>query len=203
MGKKAKNRRRLRNRKDLKPIAMPRAKQTHRVRASRIDESLAWYAVYTQPKAELKAKADIEAAGVAVFTPLLWQESYRTRQCYMAPLFPRYLFVGMGPPAFREVLEARGVVDLLGMNGAPLPVPVPFLTRLVRIQNGEEMLPEDIEIASDWQLQPGDMVKIIEGPLAGHSARVDLSQGAMAKLVVNLFGRWTETRLPLVQLERI
>jgi transcription antitermination factor NusG len=47
------------------------------------------------------------------------------------------------------------------------------------------------------------MVKIIEGPLAGHSARVDLSQGAMAKLVVNLFGRWTETRLPLVQLERI
>jgi transcriptional antiterminator RfaH len=203
MGKKAKNRRRLRNRKETRPIAMPRAKQTHRVRASRIDETLSWYAVYTQPKAELKAAADIRAAGVAVFTPLVWAESYRTRQCYMAPLFPRYLFVGMGPPAFREVLEARGVVDLLGMNGAPLPVPVDFLTRLVRIQNGEETLPEDIEIASDWQLKPGDMVKIIEGPLTGHSARIDLSQGETAKLVVNLFGRWTETRLPLVQLERI
>jgi transcriptional antiterminator RfaH len=179
------------------------AKRTHRVRASRIDESLDWFAVYTQPKAELKAATDIRAAGVAVFTPLMWQESYRKRQCYMAPLFPRYLFVGMGPPAFRAVLEARGVVDLLGMNGAPLPVPVPFLTRLVRIQNGEEMLPEDIEIASDWQLRPGDMVKIIEGPLSGHSARIDLHQGEMAKLVVNLFGRWTEARLPLAQLERV
>ena len=152
-------------------------------------------------RCERRAEMGMKQRGLSVFLPNVWVESLHLKRCYQRPLFPRYLFIGMDRPLFGAVRDTDGVERILvGSTGAPLQVPAAFLESLQRIQNGEEEGPE--AATREKSLEPGEMVRIIEGPLTGLLAEIDESTGFVAEMTVNIMGRAMQVTLPIAALAR-
>ena len=133
--------------------------------SNRRDESrdLQWLAVRTKSRSERVAALAIGERGLECFLPThrskrMWSDRTTTLNL---PLFPGYLFCLCDPAKRRPVLEAPGVMHIVGIGNSPLPVDAEEI-RAIRtaVDSGLELRP--------WQyLQSGDKVMIEKGPLRG------------------------------------
>jgi transcriptional antiterminator RfaH len=129
-----------------------------------------WYCAYTKPGAELWARTNLWERGFDVYLPLYQKRRRHARRTdyVAAPLFPRYLFVSadLETGVSRGITFAPGVSSLIAFGGDPAPVPDPIIAE-IRANEGEDGM-VDIDhghgIASRYQ--PGDKVRIAEGPMA-------------------------------------
>lgn len=111
------------------------------------------------------------------------------------PMFPRYLFLHAMPGLddLAPVHSTRGVVGLVRFGGEPRPVPEPLIAELRWLcEKGEGALtlPEPLVC--------GERVRILEGPFAGHEARL-LSQDGQhrAMVLLELLGRSHAVLMPM------
>jgi len=86
-----------------------------------------WFAFYTHVHAERLAQKSIERLGFRTFIPFerrMQRLPKRKPRLYEAPLFPRYGFVRFDVTDFGwgAIKTAKGVVDLLKNNNAPVAV---------------------------------------------------------------------------------
>ncbi|HEX3035449.1 MAG TPA: UpxY family transcription antiterminator [Thermodesulfobacteriota bacterium] len=127
-----------------------------------------WYAVYTIVRHEKTVNSDLTEKSVETFLPLMevtsqWKDRKKEVQL---PLFPGYLFVNIRLQDRWNVLNTRGVVKVLGVNGIPVPVPVE------QIDAVKGLLESKFKYEPYPYFTQGREVVVINGPLQGVMGKI-------------------------------
>jgi transcriptional antiterminator RfaH len=123
-----------------------------------------WYAVHTKPRQETVAQAALDREGVQTFLPRLRRKKIvrRKYQWVTGPLFPGYLFACFDfALRGRLVRYANGVTNIVSFGGKPAVVDDTIIRTIQDHCDGDTVTLQPVAY------QPGDEVKIQEGPLAG------------------------------------
>lgn len=213
-------------RKEQKPfIHIKKVSETKNPAPSDLDLSLAWYLVYTAPRMEAKAAKGLADAGCAVFLPS-WHKVVRFQRREMdftLATFPRYLFAAGVPTLRRErFLVADDGVTVITLNGRPLSdireiegvqdivrtqdqwarVPAPFIKAVADYQNDPRASRCSDPRKPALALQPGQTVRIIDGPFM-HFLAVVVEQVGLreADVMINLLGPASRMRVSTSSLD--
>ena len=145
---------------------------------------LAWHVVQSKPRAELRAKENLENQGFEVFLPMLSLQKVRRSkiQTVTEPLFSRYLFIRLTAQMqdLSVVRSSKGVSHLVrfGQNIAKIP---DAWVQTMRLQN---------EPAVQKLFKAGDPVMVAQGPLQGLEAVYLEEDGeARAMILINLLSK--------------
>ena len=124
----------------------------------------AWYAIYTNSRAEKRVNDRLNDQDIETFLPLqktLRQWSDR-KKLVEKPLISSYVFVKCIPKDFFSVKATEGVVKFIMLQGKPVPIPE-IQIRNLRILCGSDA---EVEVSNDVYTK-GDMVEVIFGSLTG------------------------------------
>lgn len=107
------------------------------------------------------------------------------------PYFPQYLFLSV--PADRGLYQAAnlpGVIEILRSNGRPTEIDQAIIDQL-RERAGQEGLIQTIESQDPERerLAAGQVCRIMQGPLTGYTAAVQIDKGLEIIVEIELFGR--------------
>jgi transcriptional antiterminator RfaH len=149
-----------------------------------------WCAVYTQAHAEAKAMANLQNQGFEVYLPQCRKRRKHARKVeeIKAPLFPRYLFVGMDLEltSWRAINSTVGVVYLVCRGERPLPLPFGTVEALQAREDGTGC----IQFSATDRLCRGDPVSILTGPLAELVGTFDgVDDNERVTVMLGLLGR--------------
>ena len=145
-----------------------------------------WFAILARTGREKNATLLLENAGYECYLPLvkfIRQWSDRMKEIEQ-PLFSGYLFCRMNPSNRLPVLMAPGVIQIVGVGKAPIPVAEEEIVAIQRAgKSGLSIMP--------WPyLQVGHVARIEDGPLRGMEGIViKIKSGLKLVLSVNLLQR--------------
>jgi transcriptional antiterminator RfaH len=142
----------------------------------------AWYAVYTNSRAEKRVSDRINEMGIETFLPLqktLRQWSDR-KKLIEKPLISSYVFVRAVPKEFFPIRTVDGVVKFIMIQGKPIAIPEQQINNL-RILCGSDA---QVEVSSDVYAE-GDMVEVIVGSLTGLRGEL-IRVGRKHKVVIRI-----------------
>lgn len=124
-----------------------------------------WFALYTCANQERSVAAQLEARWIEHFLPLYRsRRQWKDRRVFLdLPLFPGYLFARFAFTSRVLILQARGVVRVVGGNGQPCPLPERDIEALRAGLGG------GLRLEPHPYLTAGARVRILRGPLAGIS----------------------------------
>ena len=156
-----------------------------------------WYVVHTHANSEDRAAAHLRRQGYDVYVPRYrkWRRHARRRELVQRPLFPRYLFVLLDAmrAQWRPILSTVGVSALLMRDGRPIPVP-PGVVEAIQDKEACGLFNGD----PDRQFNPGDPVRIIEGPFAELMGRFQgLADRERVFVLLDLMERQVKVSLPV------
>lgn len=163
---------------------------------------LRWYVVFTKPRQETIALGQLERQGYTCYLPLRAVEKLRRgRRIHgTEPLFNRYLFVrlggGLDGPSWTPIRSTLGVSHVVRFGSEPAWAADGLIEQLRRC--------EPIALGRAEPLyQPGDRLRINEGPYAGLSAVYQMDDGdARARVLIQLLQRPAQLTVPLANLKR-
>lgn len=125
-----------------------------------------WYVVQSQPNAELKAVAHLDRQGFTTYLPRYLKRRRHARRVehVPAPLFPRYLFVGMDMAAqrWRSIFSTVGVSRLVCSGDTPQPVSDQIIAALRAREDGGYV---QLDLRPSFRV--GDKICVLDGALAG------------------------------------
>jgi len=160
----------------------------------------AWYAIHTKPRQEEVAAGQLGRRGMEVFLPRV-TERRRGEPPRVRPFFPGYLFVqadleAVGISALQWV---PGVCRLVAFGGVPARVPEAAIV-LVRKQLAR------LEAMGGFpraRFQPGERVRLKEGPLAGLEAIFEgpVGPAERVRILIRFLGQANRAVVPLDMLE--
>jgi len=142
----------------------------------------AWYALYTNSRAEKRVSDRINEMGIETFLPLqktLRQWSDR-KKLIEKPLISSYVFVKAIPKEFFPIRTTDGVVKFIMIQGKPVAIPEAQITNL-RILCGSDA---NVEVSSDVYAE-GDKVEVIVGSLTGLRGEL-IRVGRKHKVVIRI-----------------
>lgn len=132
-----------------------------------------WYALRIKPHKERAVNERLQGWDIQTYLPMVRVKPKNPRAAKHKPYFPGYLFVY----ADLEVVGANtmnwmpGALGLVSFGGIPATVPENLIhelqQRLSHIEAAGGLLLVDLE--------PGDKVRIVEGPFKGYEAIFDMS----------------------------
>ena len=126
-----------------------------------------WFVFYTKSRWEKKVNGYLQKFGFEPYLPIqkvLRQWSDRKKKVD-APLFSSYIFVHEYEHRIQEVLKVPGISWNIRHNGRPAELRQNELEMIRRFIDSGLF----IETTSEADLDPGDRVKVIDGPLRGAS----------------------------------
>ena len=122
-------------------------------------------------------------------------------------LYPGYVFVEMKleddgripQDVFFLIKETTGVGDFIGTAGRPAPMQIHEVEKMVAASRRPEDQPE-----IQMEFQPGDRVRIKEGPFENMDGTVDelLPEQGKVRVIVTIFGRSTPVEMEYWLIER-
>lgn len=120
-----------------------------------------WFAVHTKARHEFTAARYLESQGICTFIPVYqsrrqWSDRVKIVKL---PLFGGYLFVELDSMRFTPILEAPGVVSIVGFGGEPTPIPDSEIRAVQRLAAS------GLPASPHPYLKAGDRVRIKGGPL--------------------------------------
>ncbi|MGE0588544.1 MAG: UpxY family transcription antiterminator [Cyclobacteriaceae bacterium] len=127
--------------------------------------SKSWFVFYTKSRHEKKVKDLLEKRGFEVFLPthkVLRQWSDRKKKVEV-PLFNSYIFVNTEEHKVVDVLQVPGVSWTIRHNGKPAVLH----EREYELINRFLETGLTLEIFATPELETGDKVKVVDGPLRG------------------------------------
>lgn len=142
---------------------------------------LAWYLVHTKPRQETKALVNLEQQGYFCYLPLISVEKVRRgkAQVLSEPLFQRYLFIQLdcseGGKSWTPIRSTPGVSTLVQFGGRPARVDDTLLQQLRAHEQSHPII---------ILFNPGEMVRISDGPFSGLSAIYQCSDAEQRSLVL-------------------
>ena len=129
------------------------------------ETSVNWYAVRTRSNYEHKVNFLLAKKSLDTFYPtvLKWSRRKDRKKKIARPLFPGYLFVrcASSPYDWLEIKKTDGVVNILGSQKIPQPIPQE------QIESVQKIVEAGIDPLPHPYLNTGDRVVVVEGPLRG------------------------------------
>jgi transcription termination/antitermination protein NusG len=128
-----------------------------------------WYAIQTRSRFEGVVRDQLINFGIECLLPLCtrmsrWKD--RTKRIEW-PLFLRYCFARFALEQRRQVLQAPGVMQIVGTAHVAEPIPTDDIAAIQRImQSGNSYRPYA------YHVQEGRIVTVIRGPLDGLQGRL-------------------------------
>jgi transcriptional antiterminator RfaH len=163
-----------------------------------------WYAVYTKPRQERIAAEHLGRQSYDCFLPMAvnpYQRRTRRKSVRIEPLFPRYLFLNVNADqqSLGPVRSTRGVCSLVRFGMQLVRVPEPVIG-MIRGRMGRAGLVE----LDPVPVQPGDRVKVFDGPLAGAEGILEACSGERrALLLMEFLGRQTPVEVDRLMVQKI
>jgi transcriptional antiterminator RfaH len=166
------------------------------------DLQKSWYLVYTKPRQEVLAQANLLRQGYSVYLPRVRQFRRRRGQqeAVVEALFPRYLFIHLDTQYdnWAPVRSTFGVVSLVRFGSEPAQVPNQLVDHL-RAQEGQDGL----HAWAESKIALGDRVRVINGPLKGYAGILLGKTGQeRVMLLLEMLGTEVRTHLSPAQIER-
>lgn len=170
-------------------------------------EEAKWYVVHTRTGYENKVKTDLEKTvehrdmqnliqEIKIPTEDVIEIKDGKKKMVQRKVYPCYIMVKMimNSETWYIVRNATGVTGFVG----PGTDPVPLTDEEVNIM-GVESIPIEIDV------QVGDQVRIINGPLEGFVGKVDMIDHERQKLrvIINMIHRETPVELDFVQVKPV
>lgn len=148
-----------------------------------------WYVVQSQPNAELKAVTHLGRQGFATYLPRYLKRRRHARRVehVPAPLFPRYLFVGMnvGTQRWRSIFSTVGVSRIVCNGELPTPIPDQVIENL-RAREHDGL----IKLDQRPLFRVGDQVRLLDGAFADCLGLYEgMKDGDRVALLLDLLGR--------------
>src|SRR5450432_695841 len=141
-----------------------------------------WFAIRTSPRWELRAASELSRRGLETYLPLCRVERKWSDRIKIIdqPLFPGYLFGRFRMADRVRVLQAPGVLQIVGIGNTPAPIGDRELDNLRTLVSANTLL-------APWPyLGAGQRIRIDRGPLAGvEGFVVRAGQGAL-RIVVSV-----------------
>jgi transcription antitermination factor NusG len=134
---------------------------------SLLPPGIAWLAVWTKPRAEKSVARILEAQSVPYWLPTLtvrrrWSDRWKEVEL---PLFPGYLFAQSSLDRWSTLLLVPGVLTVVKDGRRPAWISP---RQLVSMQLAVEHFVRDTkEPGAIVPFERGDVVRVIDGPLAG------------------------------------
>ena len=147
-----------------------------------------WYAVHSQPFAEMRASLQLQNQSFRTFTPQRRKTVRHARQVktVTAPLFPRYFFVALDltRDQWRCVNGTFGVSRLIMGGELPHAVPRGVVEALIASTDCDGFL----NLADN--LKPGSAVRLMTGPFAEQLAILEqLNDTGRVQVLLDILGR--------------
>ncbi len=160
--------------------------------------ALTWSVVYTQALKEGVAAQNLKDQGFEVYLPRFKKLRRHARKVdeVLAPLFPRYVFIGMDREIaqWRSIKGTRGVSHLL-MTDDRHPAVVPSL--IIESLKAQEVSAGVVPVETLIVFQKGEKLRILEGAFKDHVATFEgLDDKARVELLLTFLGRETKIALP-------
>lgn len=160
-----------------------------------------WYVFYTKARWEKKTKQNLEKFGFEVFLPtikVMRQWSDRKKKVEV-PLFNSYIFVNEEEHRIIEVLNIPGVSWNIRHNGKPAYLREEELNLIKRItESGYAVEAEGYE-----ELEKGDDVEIIDGPLKGFKGIIDKSVEENFRVIIPSIGQAVKVQIDKTLLKKL
>ncbi|MDB5810233.1 MAG: transcription/translation regulatory transformer protein RfaH [Betaproteobacteria bacterium] len=143
-----------------------------------------WYGVWCKPRQELVAEENLRRQGFHVYLPRILTRQRRRGKwvAVVEALFPRYIFIRVDAQtrSISSVRSTRGAIGLVSFGREPAIVPDEVMNMLLQREDSELGLRKD-----DRPLFcNGDLVKLVDGPLAGAEGVFDHEDGEKRVLVL-------------------
>lgn len=162
-----------------------------------------WFAVFTKPRQEHIALENLQRQGFDSFLPMAINpyQLRSLRQMRIEPLFPRYLFLravadqqSLGP-----VRSTRGVATLVRFGTELAHIPETVI-RAIRSRCDADT---GLVRLDPVPVEPGDKVKVFDGPLAGCVGLFQACSGKQrALLLIEMMGRQTSVAVDRMLLQK-
>jgi transcriptional antiterminator RfaH len=161
-----------------------------------------WFVVHTQPCREIVAQQHLMEQGFDAYLPQFKKMRRHARKVdeVLAPLFPRYVFVGIDleRDQWRSIQGTRGVSYLLTTDGRPAFVPSGVIQGLKDQENAKGL----VSLASMTLFAKGDQVRVLDGAFKDYLAVFDkIDDKQRVQLLLNCLGREMKVSLPSCAVE--
>lgn len=172
------------------------------------DRGLDWYLLRSATRQEGRAEASLLERGFPVYVPRMTRTEVlgrrRQRAIVHRPLFDGHLFSALDGRT--QTLKAFNVEGVSGVVRYGLervrPVPVHMIEAMVRSE--VTGLFDRTQEGQAIPLEPGEEVRLLEGPFAGFPAWVvKLTKKQRVALLVSIFGRTSSVTVKVDQVERV
>jgi len=131
-----------------------------------------WYALRIKPHKERAVDEQLRSWDILTYLPMVRVKPKNPRAAKQKPYFPGYLFVrtDLDIVGANTMNWMPGTLGLVSFGGIPATVPENLIhelqQRLTQIEAAGGLILADLE--------PGDKVRIVEGPFAGYEAIFDM-----------------------------
>lgn len=162
-----------------------------------------WHVAYCHPRAEFRAKMNIESLGFECYTPIYRAEVRHARRKYVVerPAFVRYVFVYFEPGSpWSKILSTDGVEYLLMQNNSPMTISEDVINEVKRL---EAIGWFDQVTTPSARFRHGETVRISEGPFTGLSGQFIQDVKSYVLVMLEFLGAKRATKIPLQALEKI
>ena len=162
-----------------------------------------WFAVYTKPRQEKIALENLERQGFRCFLPMAINPYQRrsAKKPRIEPLFPRYLFLNAIAESqnLAPVRSTQGVVSMVRFGAELAVIPEQIINAIKQRITPETGL---IKIEA-IQINPGDKVKVFDGPLSGLNGIVQERNSEHRTIILmKLLCRPTKVEVNTLDLQR-
>ena len=143
---------------------------------------LNWYLVYSKPRQERCSLENLERQGFECFLPLISVEKLRRKVIVVLqePLFPRYLFIRLDASqegrSWNPIRSTTGVSRLVTFGQIPAKVDDQLVATIRSSVSGVGIRQRHFE--------PGEVVRINDGPFAGLEAVYQMPDGDARVMVL-------------------
>lgn len=177
-----------------------------------------WYVIHTYSGYENKVKTDLEhrietygLENVVVDIRIPTEEVTEIkeggkRETKESKVFPGYVLVRMemDDNSWAVVRNTPGVTGFVGVDGKPAPLSREEFNKIMRRTNPRHN-EAPVSHRTSTDLQPGQSVRVISGPLAEFDGQISevMPEAGKVKVMLMIFGRETPVELTLDQVASI
>jgi len=157
-----------------------------------------WYVAQTHVNAEFKATGHLLRQGFSVYLPKFMKLRChaRRKEWVPRPLFPRYLFVGIGPDnaRWRAIGSTVGISQLVSFGDYPVSVPDYIVEELKEREDERGM----VTLKPEALFKKGQSVKFLTGALSEQAGLFEcMDDKERVVILLDLLGRRVRIRAPI------
>lgn len=160
-----------------------------------------WYVFYTKARWEKKVRENLEKFGFEVFLPtvkVMRQWSDRKKKVEV-PLFNSYIFVKVEEHQIQEVLKIPGISWSIRQEGNPAFLREEELKIIKKLTESGYA----VEAEGYSELEKGDEVEIVDGPLKGFKGIIDKSVEENFRVIIPSIGQTVKVQVDKVLLKKL